>query len=76
MITKLGQKIAKSKSKKDSSIQKGLSKPQNTKQNFNGVSLGKDKDGFFVYTHRARSNSYESPEKIPQGRIDFIESTG
>lgn len=43
---------------------------------FDGVSLKKDKDGFFVHTHRARSDSYPSPEKIPDGRIDFIRSTG
>jgi hypothetical protein len=41
-----------------------------------GVSLGADKDGFFVYTHRARSNSHVSPGKIPIKEINFIESTG
>jgi hypothetical protein len=41
-----------------------------------GVSLGADKDGFFVYTHRARSNSHASPGKIPIKEINFIESTG
>ena len=38
--------------------------------------MGKDDDGYFIYTHRARSKSYESPEKIPVKDIDFIESTG
>lgn len=41
-----------------------------------GVSIGKDKDGYFAYTHRARSKSYESPEKIPKSKLEFIDSTG
>jgi len=41
-----------------------------------GCSLGADKDGFFCYTHRARSKSYEEPSKIPQKDIKFIKSTG
>ena len=42
----------------------------------NGTSLGADKDGFFCYTHRARSKSYEEPNKIPEKDINFIKSTG
>jgi hypothetical protein len=38
--------------------------------------LGADKNGFFVLTHRARSKSYESVDKIPEKDIKFIESTG
>lgn len=45
-------------------------------RNFKGCSLAKDKDGYFVYTHRARSKSYEAPEKISLKDIDFIDSTG
>jgi hypothetical protein len=41
-----------------------------------GCSIGADKNGFFVYTHRARSKSYKDPLKIPKRAIDFIESTG
>ena len=41
-----------------------------------GCDLGADKNGFFCFTHRARSKSYESPDKIPQKDINFIESTG
>ena len=41
-----------------------------------GVSLGADKNGYFCYTHRARSDSHASPEKIPIKEINFIESTG
>ena len=41
-----------------------------------GSSLGADKDGFFCYTHRARSKSHETPDKIPQKDINFIKSTG
>ena len=57
----------------------GLVKPDEfTKKSLksSGVSMGADKDGFFVYTHRARSKSYSSPDKISVKDINFIESTG
>lgn len=54
----------------------GEPKPEDLKDTLSGVSLGKDDNGYFVYTHRARSKSYETPHAIPQGKIDFIESTG
>jgi 2'-5' RNA ligase len=38
-------------------------------------SIFKDDDGYYCYTHRARSKSYPSIEKIPQSRFDFISST-
>lgn len=41
-----------------------------------GYSMGVDKNGYFVHTHRARSKSYESPEKIPVKDLKFIDSTG
>jgi hypothetical protein len=41
-----------------------------------GVSLGKDKDGFFCYTHRCRSKSYKTIMGIPKKDIEFVESTG
>ena len=41
-----------------------------------GVSVGRDDKGFFVCTHRARSESYDSVDKIPIKDIKFIESTG
>lgn len=41
-----------------------------------GVSKGKDKDGIYIKTHRARSKSYPSIEKIPMSVLKFIESTG
>jgi len=43
---------------------------------FRGVSVGRDKNGYFVATHRARSPSFPSPDKIPRSYIRFIESTG
>jgi 8-oxo-dGTP pyrophosphatase MutT (NUDIX family) len=43
---------------------------------FEGVGLKQDDNGWYVTTHRARSDSYESPEKIPQSVVDKIESTG
>jgi hypothetical protein len=57
----------------------GLNKPNemNTiSEKASGVSMGADKNGFFVYTHRARSKSHSSPLDIPKKEIDFIESTG
>lgn len=41
-----------------------------------GFSFGADKNGFFIYTHRARSHSHEEPEKITITEIKFIDSTG
>ena len=41
-----------------------------------GCNLGADKNGFFVYTHRARSKSFSSPLKIDKKSIDYIETTG
>jgi hypothetical protein len=39
------------------------------------VTLGKDVDGFFVYTNRWRSKSYKDALKIHKKIIDFCEST-
>ncbi|MET0602937.1 MAG: NUDIX domain-containing protein [Baekduia sp.] len=41
-----------------------------------GVSLKRDKNGFFVHTHRARSRSFPRPDRIPKATVAFIESTG
>jgi hypothetical protein len=57
----------------------GLSKPKEFTEKSpktSGVSLGADKNGFFVYTHRARSGSHAEPGKIPVKEINFIDSTG
>lgn len=57
----------------------GLSKPQELQdksKKINGVSMGADKNGFYVYTHRSRSKSHSTPEKITVKEIEFIESTG
>lgn len=55
---------------------RGLRIPDIEGKSFNGVSMGADKNGFFVYTHRARSKSHASPNKISDKEIKFIESTG
>jgi hypothetical protein len=39
-------------------------------------SFAKDDDGYYCYTHRARSDSYPNIDKIPQSAVDFIGSTG
>jgi len=57
----------------------GLRKPTgmgSISKKIKGVSLGADSKGFFVYTHRARSDSYADPLKITKKWIDWIESTG
>ena len=41
-----------------------------------GVSFFKDKDGYYCTTHRARSKSKKSPDKITKTELEFIESTG
>ena len=41
-----------------------------------GVSVAQDKNGFYCYTHRARSKSYKTMDAIPKKDIEFIESTG
>lgn len=41
-----------------------------------GVSLKKDKNGYYCHTHRARSKSKPSPSKITKTELNFIESTG
>lgn len=38
-------------------------------------SLAKDKNGYYVYTHRCRSKSYPSIDKIPQKDVNFVRST-
>jgi phosphoribosylaminoimidazole carboxylase (NCAIR synthetase) len=38
-------------------------------------SIGKDGDGYFAYTHRARTKSYPEQDDIPKTRIEFINST-
>ncbi len=45
-------------------------------KSFKGVSLGADKNGFFVFTHRARCKSKPDIKDIPNKAIEFIETTG
>lgn len=53
-----------------------VAKPQELRKRLDGVSLSRDKNGFFVRTHRARCKSYPEPGKIPLKKIQFIRSTG
>jgi len=55
---------------------RNLKIPKINGKTFKGVSLGADKDGFYVFTHRAASKRYKEIEDIPQKDINFIESTG
>lgn len=38
-------------------------------------SFGKDKEGYYCFTHRARSKYYETIDKIPKKDVDFVSST-
>ena len=55
---------------------RGLRKPKIEGKSFDGVGFGADKNGFYVYTHRARSKSKPLPEKITQKELKYIKSTG
>ena len=61
--------------KKDK-VEKGVAKPDDLKDAMAGMSLGLDKDGYFVYTHRWRSKSYKTPHAIPKSKLKFCETTG
>ena len=43
-----------------------------------GCSFAKNKENnkYFCYTHRARSNFYDSINDIPKDKVKFISSTG
>lgn len=41
-----------------------------------GVSISKDKNGYFAHTHRARSKSYPKKSDIPASVLKKVESTG
>jgi hypothetical protein len=43
---------------------------------YDGVSIGRDDDGYFAMTHRARSESYDRPDEIPMKTLKWIRSTG
>lgn len=58
------------------SLHKDLLKKISEKNLPNGFSMGIDKKGYFIYTHRCRSKSYETPSKITVKSIKFVDSTG
>ena len=41
-----------------------------------GFSMGVDKDGYFIHTHRARSKSHKSPTDFTKKEVDRTESSG
>lgn len=53
-----------------------LEPPTSGDKDFSGVSLGADENGWFVMTHRSRSKSYPSIDKIPDAKIKKVASTG
>lgn len=72
-------KYVTSSSRYDNGRVFGLTKPSamsKISSKVSGCSMGADKDGFFVYTHRARCKSFPSLMKITKTCIDRTESTG
>lgn len=55
---------------------RGLGKQASKDERFAEVGLGQDDDGHYVKTHRARSDSYPTPEDIPQDEVERIAATG
>lgn len=41
----------------------------------NKCSFAKDKDGYYCFTHRARSDSYPTIAEIPKKSVEFVRST-
>lgn len=41
-----------------------------------GFSMGVDKNGYYIHTHRARSKSRINPSGFTQKEIKFVDSTG
>jgi hypothetical protein len=73
------KKYLNSSSRYNNGMVLGLKKPSGMgkiSRKISGVSLGANKQGFFVYTHRARCKSHTDPLRITKREIDFIESTG
>lgn len=62
---------ARKKPKKDDNV-RGYSRDPR----FDGVGLKKDRNGFYVHTHRSRSDSYPTVDDIPASEIEEIRSTG
>ena len=57
-------------------LHKDLVKKIKEKELPSGFDMGIDKNGYYIHTHRARSKSKETPNKITVKEIKFIDSTG
>ena len=55
---------------------KNVTARNTTPVRYKGLGVGDDKKGVYVYTHRARSNSYPDLKSIPENTIKRIERTG
>ncbi len=81
-IKELMQKYKNTGSRLNKSRLFGIRKPSEFNKKIkdeklpDGYSMGIDKNGFFIYTHRYRSKSYEDFMKIPKKDIEFVDSTG
>jgi len=52
-----------------------VTKSPRNKELADQCSIGKDDKGYFAYTHRARTDSYQDQDDIPKTKIEFINST-
>lgn len=57
-------------------LHSNLKKKIREKELPSGFSMGVDKNGYFIHTHRARSKSFKKPESITIKAIKFIDGTG
>lgn len=69
------KKAKKKQSQKFDIIKKWVSCSSIGGEKGDGYSVGKDKDGYFAFTHRARSKSYPTEKDIPVKDRLFIGST-
>jgi hypothetical protein len=78
MAQKLVQYITHAKSGKVSGlrIHPLLAKKCRLEKLPTGFSMGLDKDGWFIHTHRARSESRAEPLDFTKKEIKWIDSTG
>ena len=70
----MGMKLMENKAPEELEVGEGTYPPQGGR--FRGVSIGRNKIGYFCFTHRATSREYNSPKDIPDGTIEFIRTTG
>jgi len=75
-IEKMKHPFPKLTNKKVSDLEEGEGTYPRKGGRLRGVSVGRDEDGYYVFTHRSRSKSYPSVKDIPDRVVQQVESTG